>query len=387
MFRRILTPYKSNSFFLFGARGTGKTTCLRGFFDEKSCLWFDLLDPELEEEFARNPKALSEAIAAHSGKLSWVVIDEVQKVPRLLDLVHLHIERDKLRFALTGSSARKLKRGQANMLAGRAFVQSLFPLTHVELGKNFSLPFVLQWGSLPKIFSLSQDLEKQEYLKAYTRTYLQEEVLLEQLIRKLTPFRRFLEVAAQNNGEILNYTNMGRDISVDFKTVQSYYHILEDTLLGFFLPSYHRSLRRQLRQAPKFYFFDPGVVRALTGTLSVPLLPSTYGFGRAFEHWVILEVFRLNEYLKKDFRLSYARTLQGIEVDLVIERPGKPLVLVEIKSSEQVDERNTKALISLQKEFPNSELRLWSRSSLSRKIGEVLALPWQEGLKELELSP
>lgn len=242
------------------------------------------------------PAALRELIAA-TPAVEWVVIDEIQKVPALLDVVHGCIEgplgKDRgVRFAMTGSSARRLKRGAVNLLAGRAFVYLLFPLTARELGPAFDLLQCLRFGTLPATLAFAADADRAEFLRAYARTYLKEEVWSEQLIRRLDPFRRFLEVAAQCNGEILNLSNIARDVGVDHKTVGSYFEILEDTLLGFMLEPWHASIRKRQRQAPKFWWFDAGVARALAGTLTVDVVPRSGGFGRGFEHLVIAEIVR-----------------------------------------------------------------------------------------------
>jgi predicted AAA+ superfamily ATPase len=383
MFQRLLSPIKSNSFFLFGARGTGKSTFLKEFFRAESTLWIDLLDPLQEDLFARNPGELTAQTQAKGKKLSWVVLDEVQKVPRLLNVVHQLIENTPLRFALTGSSARKLKRGAANLLAGRAFVNHLYPLVHSEMGEQFDLQSALQWGTLPKISQFTTDVEKREYLKSYTLTYLKEEIGAEQIVRKLDPFRRFLPIAAQCSGEVLNFSNIAKDVGADPKTVQSYFEILEDTLIGYLLPPYHRSVRKQQRQSAKFYFFDLGIKGALDGSMVQQPIPNTYGYGKLFEQWLILELLRLNDYWKKDFRFYYLLTKDHAEIDLIIERPGLPIALVEIKSSEQVDERDTRILERFLPDFKKAELFCLSRDPHPKKIGNVQALPWKTGIQSV----
>lgn len=387
MFYRITKPLLSNSFFLFGPRGTGKTTFLKNFFAGKKTLWIDLLDTAVEDVYATRPETLTHEIKASAGSIEWVVIDEVQKVSKLLDLVHLHVESSGVKFALTGSSARKLKRGNSNLLAGRAFINHLHPLTFVEMGKHFELSQALNWGGLPKAVQMEKPEEKKAYLRAYALTYLKEEVWAEHLIRKLDPFRRFLEIAAQANGEIVNYTNIARDVNSDVKTVQSYFEILEDTLLGILLEPFHWSIRKRQRTNPKFYFFDLGVKRALERSLETPLTENSYAYGKAFEHLVILECSRLNDYYQKDCRFSYLRTKDDAEIDLIIERPGRPVALVEIKSSRRVNERDTRTLERFAKDFKKAEAFCFSQDPTPKKIGKVLALPWQEGLRALGLAP
>ncbi len=385
MIQRLQNPLRTNSFFLFGARGTGKSTFLRHTFAGQKTLWLDLLDPEQENRYALRPGELTDQIRARQGPFDWVVIDEIQKVPKLLDVVHSAIETHGVRFALTGSSARKLKRDSVNLLAGRAFVYHLFPLTCRELDADFDLSHALHYGTLPGLLPFTTDEERKAFLRAYAMTYLKEEVWAEHLIRKLDPFRRFLEVAAQCNGEIVNYSNIARDIGTDHKTVCSYFEILEDTLLGFLLEPYHASVRKRQRQSPKFFLFDPGVARALNGTLNVELAPSTYAFGKAFEHFVLLEIVRLSDYRRNDYRFSYLRTKDGAEIDLIIERPGGKPALVEIKSGDRVDDRDVRELSRFLPDFPGAEAFCLSRDKVRKRIGDVLAVPWQEGLAELGL--
>ena len=386
MVNRHLQPTERRSFFLFGARGTGKTTCLRTWFRAKEVIWLDLLDPSQEDQYARRPQLIAEQLATIQSPVEWVVIDEVQKVPKLLDVVHAEIERSGTRFALTGSSARKLKRGSTNLLAGRAFVYHLFPLTASELGKAFDLQQALEYGTLPGHLDLPFPGDKAEFLRAYALTYLKEEVWAEHLVRNLDPFRAFLEVAAQCNGEIINYARISRDVGVDAKTVQSYFQILEDTLLAHILEPYHRSVRKRQSQSPRFYFFDTGVCRALSRTLNVPLNPGTYAYGRVFEHFVISEIFRRCAYLKNDYRLAYLRTKDGAELDLVIDRPGAPTALLEIKSSTRVDESDLRHLKGFHKAIPGSTAFCLSREPTPRLMEGVHMLPWEDGLDALGLS-
>ena len=370
----------ARSFLLFGARGTGKSTFLRTHFSDKNVLWIDLLDPEQEDLYARHPEELAQQLLAMTAPPEWVVVDEVQKVPRLLDVVHAEIERGKVKFALTGSSARKLKRQHTNLLAGRASVYNLFPFTAGELGEAFDLDSALRFGTLPGLQACASDQEKNDMLRAYALTYLKEEVWAEHLVRTLDPFRRFLEIAAQANGEIVNYTNIARDCGADVKTVQSYFQIMEDTLVGFLLEPFHGSVRKRQAQSPKFYLFDPGVKRALTRMLTVDLRPGTYDYGRAFEHFIVVEAMRRSAYRKNDFSFSYLRTKDGAEVDLIVERPGKVPVLVEIKSGDHVDERDTRGLERFLADMPGAIGMCLSRDPVPKLIGKVRALPWQMGL-------
>lgn len=382
MFSRFRHLSHQHSFFLFGARGTGKSTLLSNRFNLDHCLWLNLLNTQVEEEFLQNPHRLYAMVKALPEEITHVVIDEIQKVPKLLDEVHALIEETDKSFVLTGSSARKLKRGAANLLAGRAFVYNLFALSCFELKEQFNLERALHWGTLPKIFSLKTDEDHAEFLRSYTSTYLKEEVWDEQIIRKLTPFRKFLEVAGQCNGKIINYANIARDVGVDEKTIKEYFIVLEDTLVGFFLETHHNSFRKRLAEKPKFYFFDPGVVRSLSRRLSVPLLPKTAAYGEAFEHFIILEFMRLASYFQPEYRFSYIRTIADVEVDLVIERPGKPLLCIEIKSTDMINEEDITSFSKLTKDIPDSEAIVLSQDRFMKKYDHVTCYPWQQGIAE-----
>ena len=281
MIKRLLNPLKSSSFFLFGARGTGKSTYLKEEFLSENSLYIDLLGSGAFTDFFRDPDLLTKKLDLKSD-YDWVVIDEIQKIPALLDVVHQNIETRNIKFALTGSSARKLRKGSANLLAGRAFINNLYPFSYLELGDLFSLDEVLVWGSMPKILDLSSEQEKFSYLNTYCFTYLKEEILQEQIVRNLNPFSRFLEVAAQVNTEIINYSKLARDAGTTSVTVQNYFEILQDTLIGNMLPPYSRSIRKQQRSSPKFYFIDNGIQRALAKTILIGIHKSTYQYGKLF---------------------------------------------------------------------------------------------------------
>jgi len=383
MFGRQVNILKSNSFFLFGARGTGKTSLLGEIFNPEDVLWIDLLEGQNELQFAEDPDRLSSLIA--KSKKNWVVIDEVQKVPKLLDIAHLEIEKNKIKFALTGSSARKLKRGGANLLAGRAFVYNLFPFSHSELGEQFDLDKALQWGTLPRLFEFSEDEERKLFLSNYVETYLKEEIFAEQLVRGVIPFRKFLKLAAQSNGAVLNYKRIANDIGVDSKTVQNYFDIVEDTLLGFYLPATSASFRKQQIESPKFYLFDCGVKREIENTSHLPIATSQE-LGVVFEHWLITEIFKLNSYKRKKYELSYLLTKGGVEIDLVLTEPRTPPVFVEIKSTKTIQDSHIKSLIAVKDKFPESRCLLLccERYPISRQGVDIF--PWREGLEELGLT-
>lgn len=385
MFTREVKLPQRQSFFLFGARGTGKSTLLKRSFPEDIVCTFDLLRPEVEERLARRPESLLDELAVLPTQVRWIILDEIQKVPKLLDVVHHTIENQKNRFwfAMTGSSGRKLRRGGANLLAGRAFVRDLFPLTKYEIGAQFNLQDVLSLGTLPLVYQHTEADSKAEFLTSYVRTYLSEEIQKEQVVRNLDPFRHFLELSAQYNGKVINYSGIAKGIGVDPKTVAGYYQVLEDTLIGNFLLPFSRSFRKKLLKSPKFYFFDTGITRAMARQLTIPLVPSTSYYGEVFEQFIFNEIKAYCHYSRNDYRLSFYQDENGIEVDFVIERPNQPLLFLEVKSAEIVTDAMTKSLRLVSKDFPDAQFQLWSRDNVSQKIGNVLCVPWEKGLEAL----
>ncbi|MEI6790432.1 MAG: AAA family ATPase [Myxococcaceae bacterium] len=378
---RLLQVTKKYSFFLFGPRGVGKSTLLHQLFPAERTLWIDLLDPGQEQRFSLNPSELFKVVEKLDPSISHVAIDEIQKVPKLLDVVHSLIESTSKLFILTGSSARKLKLGGANLLAGRAFVYHMHALTSLELDTRFDLDEALSFGTLPKIYSFDSSEEKQMYLQAYGNTYLKEEVWAEQLVKKIGPFRKFLEVAAQTNGKIVNFSNVARDVGVTERSVRDYFSILEDTMLGYFLEPFQHSFRKRLSQKPKFYFFDRGIVRALGRSLSVPLIPHTSAYGEAFEHFIITQVLALCSYFHSEYRLNYLRTKDDAEIDLVVERPGQPLLCIEIKSKDLIKEEDLSSFTRLTKDLPDCEAICISNERHAKRYGHVDVLPWKDALQ------
>ncbi len=384
MIKRLLKPSPVSSFFLFGPRGSGKSTLIKSLPFLKNSIFIDLLKPQVEDRYRLSPQLLEkEAAALKPG--SWIVIDEIQKLPKLLNLVHFLIEEKKIKFAMTGSSARKLKRGSANMLAGRAFNYNLYPFTQSELKKSFKLDHVLAWGSLPKIYTLKKNSDKALFLDAYVHTYLKEEIQIEQLVRNIDPFRLFLPIAAQMNGELINYSNIAKDTGVSYKTIETYFQILEETLLGFFLLPFGRSIRKVQKQSPKFYFVDCGIKRALEGALSLPLMERTSEYGNAFESWFIAECFARNQYLKKGYKFSFFRTKDDVEIDLIIQKPNGAECLVEIKSTSQPTEKHLKNLASLKEDFPKADFYCVCRIEQSQKWDHINVISWEKAFKALGL--
>ncbi len=383
MIKRLQKLDRKHSFFLFGARGTGKTTLLERTFSKKQNLWINLLSFREESRFRQDPDLLTQLIEETPYKR--VIIDEIQKIPKLLDIVHLEIEKNKnIQFILTGSSARKLKKGMANMLAGRLFTFKLHPLTHLEWENFFNLKSVLEAGSLPMLIQYKSMKEKSRYLESYIQTYLKEEVLVEQLIRKVKPFKDFLEISAQCSGQIINYSKIARELRVDYTTVQSYFDILTDTYLGFYLKSFHRSVRKQQNQAPKFFLFDTGVTRALLNKTKMPLEKGNYEYGRAFEQFIILELMRLNSYYEKNLKFSYLRDSNGQEIDLIIQKPSGEEILVEIKSSDIVNQEHGKTLRKMTAVWNlPCTAQLWSNDPKNRKTNGIHYYHWKTALKKV----
>lgn len=381
MIPRLLILPADESFFLFGPRGAGKTTLLKNLPWFNNALYINLLRSREEQQFVRDPDSLEAIVNALPSQTTHVIIDEIQKVPKMLDIVHNLIESTNKKFVLTGSSARKLKHGGANLLAGRAFVYDLHPFTYLEIDSNYTLNNYLRWGLLPKIFEYNTDDKKERFLEAYANTYLKEEIWVEQFIRELDPFRHFLEVAAQANGKIVNFSNIARDVGVGVHLVQKYFSILEDTLLGFFLNSFQHSFRKRLSKSPKFYFFDTGVVRTLAGRITVPILESTSSYGEAFEHFVIIQCKNIASYFHRDYKFSYLKTKDDAEIDLVVERPGKDILFIEIKSSHDVQYQHLTNLKQLSRDFGQCEMVCFSRDTFAKKLDGVMVYPWAEGIK------
>ena len=386
---RIINPIKSRSFFLFGARSTGKTTFIQNQFliDQTNILYIDLLDPEQEDTFARDPNRLKRLIDSkrENKPYDWIFIDEVQRLPRLLDICQQLIVKYKDKFILTGSSSRKLKRFGANLLAGRALVYVMFPLTSRELGLAFDLIKALRWGTLPEVYLADSDEERKGILRAYQLTYLKEEIKEEQLVRNLDPFRLFLEIAAQMHGKVINHSEIAREAGVDYKTIQAYFSILEDTYLGFYLHSYHNSLRKSQLVHPKFYFFDLGARNALVSVLDQTVHESTADFGDRFESFVIQEIYRLNWYCGTDYKLSYLLTKDGFEIDLIVENPSS-LFIIKIKSNARINPDKVRRFATQVSTltFKQSFRILWlSQDSAAQTLGSVTCLFWQEGLAEI----
>jgi predicted AAA+ superfamily ATPase len=354
------------SAFLWGARKTGKTTLLRQQF--ANAFWIDLLDFDLFLRLSQNPKELRQMIDTQAKKT--IVIDEVQKIPQLMDEIHWLIENKHYQFLLSGSSARKLKRGNTGLLGGRAWRYELFPLVSKEIGSQLNLSKALCSGFIPAHY-LSSDFHMD--LQAYITDYLKEEIQAEALTRNLPAFSLFLKSAALTNGMLLNYSNTAREAGVSAKIIREYYQILEDTLIGKRLLPWKQSKKRRLIDTAKFYFFDVGIVSGLLNYRS--LTPGTNEYGRAFEHFILQECWAYNHYSRKNLELSFWRTANGAEVDLII---GDGEAAIEIKSSNHAGER-TKGLHLFSQEAKCRQYFIVSRDPFPRKLQNGFQIiPWQQ---------
>lgn len=359
MYKRIfdIESKLDEGMFLFGARQTGKSTLLKERF--KGAIYYDLLNPSVRKALKLNPNSLWEALQDKpAGTL--VVVDEIQKVPDLLDVVHsLMVDRG-LFFILSGSSARKLKRSGANTLGGRAIPETLYPLVWLEV-TDFQIDRAVQNGMIPRHYMV-EDATKR--LSGYVKVYLDEEIREEGEVRELDAFERFMEVAAISDGEMLNYSNIASDCGVSAKTVKSYFQILYDTLIGYEIPAFRKEIKRKIIQAPRFYYFDVGLANYLMGRNS--LKRGTDDYGHAFEHFIMQEIIAYKGYNNKRDTISYWHTYDQKEVDAVI---GDAKVAIEIKSSEHVEAKHKKGLKAFKEEHPACRLILVSLDPITRKSG------------------
>ncbi len=374
MYKRLFSPPQDQSYFLLGPRGTGKTSFINSFY--KSSLKFDLLNSELYHSFLSSPKRLSERIP--SSYKGWVVIDEIQKIPSLLDEVHRLIETRKLRFVLTGSSARKLKSKNANLLAGRALKCHMYPLTSEELGEDFHLNRSLKYGNLPQVFSLKNP---KKFLQSYVQVYLKEEIKEESLTRSLPSFSRFLEEASFSQANPLVISNVAQDCHVERKVVENYFSILRDTLLSYEIPVFSKRAKRSLLSKRKFYFFDTGVFRALRpqGPLDSPSELN----GAALETLVLQEILAQKEIKNWDYELFYWRTQRHVEVDFILYGK-KGFKAIEVKASHRIRKEDFKGLLEFKKDYPECESFLLYTGKENYTEKDIHIVGVEDFLKHLE---
>jgi len=362
---------ENESLFLWGARQTGKSTLLKMLYPD--CFYFDLLLNNEYERFQRNTGLLREILSV-ARPANPVIVDEIQRIPALLNEIHWMIENLGIRFILSGSSPRKILRSGGNLLGGRALRYELYPLICHEI-PEFNLIKALNNGLLPKIYQVKNP---GKLLSAYIGSYLQDEIIAEAKVRNITSFTKFLEVAAFSNGEIVNYTNISSDIGVSSPTVKEYFQILEDTLIGRFVPSFQKKPKRRVIQAPKFYYFDVGVANYLLKRGVVE--PGSESFGKAFEHYIYHEIYTHSHYSDLNYPVRYWRTASQLEVDFIL---GDHEVAVEVKSTEMATPRHIKGLQSFGEEYSVKELILLTTDPWPRKIGNVSILPWKIFLARL----
>lgn len=356
------------SCFLFGPRQTGKTWLIR--HELKGCRLYNLLESETFLKLSRSPNALRQECTAADR---IVVLDEIQKLPSLLDEVQLLIEERRINFLLTGSSARKLRRGGVNLLGGRARVMNLHPLIYTELREKFDLGRAINNGLLPSIyFSDSPD----DDLAAYAGTYLKEEIAAEGATRNVPSFSRFLEVAALCNGRIINYSKIANDAQTARSTVQEYFQILKDTLIACELPAWRKSLRRKPIGTSKFYLFDPGVARFLQNRGRIN--SGSPEFGEAFEHYMFNEIRAYSDY-RKAGDVAYWRSTSGFEVDFILGG----ITAIEVKAGRTVTERDLRGLRALREEKALKNYILVCLESNPRTVDGIRVLPWKQFLEEL----
>lgn len=348
MYSRLLEPLPKQSFFLFGPRGVGKTAWLHQQFPD--ALFFDLLDHHVYTQLMAFPERLGDQIP--QGYKGWVLVDEVQRVPELLNEVHRLIEARRLRFVLTGSSARKLRRRGVNLMAGRAVTRHMHPLTALELGRDFDLKRALRYGCLPLACTTDNP---QDYLKSYAATYLREEVQQEGFARNIGAFSRFLEAASFSQGSILNMAAVARDCSVSTKVVEDYFGILEDLLIAVRVPIFTKRAKRRLIAHPKFYYFDAGVFQAIRprGPLDAP----EQIHGAALETLFLEQVRAINDYRNLGYRLYYWRTSAGDEVDFVLYGE-RGLRVFELKMTQKVRPDDLRSLLRFREDYPEAKTYL-----------------------------
>lgn len=358
------------SFFLFGPRATGKSTIINQQIADSAGI-IDLLDSRLFLRLSGAPHDLEDIINALDKDI--IVIDEIQRIPELLNEVHRLIENRKIRFLLTGSSARKLRRGQANLLAGRVWEARLFPLTRKEI-PDFDLEKYLRYGGLPAIW-LSEYPE--EELDAYVNTYLKEEIMAEGLIRNLPPFARFLKSMSLANGEIINFTKLGNDCQVAASTTREYISLLEDTLVGFLLPAWTESKKRKAIKSGKFYFFDPGITHTLSGTQAIDRNSDLYG--KSFEQFIGMELRAYLNYNRIKLPLSFWRSTHGKEVDFLVGDK----IAIEVKASRHVTNKDYEGLKALSEENVFSDFSLVSHDRIQTKKDNINSIYWEDFLDRL----
>lgn len=362
---------EKKSFFLFGPRATGKSFLIRMQFPDDVPV-INLLKSDYFLRLSAHPEELESIIMAYEFH-ELVIIDEVQRIPLLLNEVHRLIEERKIKFLLTGSSARKLKRDHSNLLAGRAWTAELMPLTSHEI-PSFDLERYLTYGGLPAVY-LSEYPE--EDLFAYVNTYLKEEIQAEALVRSIPAFSRFLQVSALMSGKMLNFSELASDTGVPASTVREYYHILEDTFIGFLVPAWTKTVKRKAMSTAKFYYFDLGVRNVLSQTRSIERKTDVYG--QLFEHFIANELRAYISYRRKKLELRYWCSKHGAEVNFIVG----DTIAIEVKSSDKITHKHLKNLRLLEEEKICTRYILISHDSINRKYENIEVMSWKDFLNKL----
>lgn len=382
MLHRACKLPADQSCLLLGPRQTGKSTLVRNLLPPDA--WtVDLLEHDTFTRFNKDPAQFRrEAQDQVRRGATTVFVDEVQKIPVLLDEIHGLIEATGARFLLTGSSARKLRRGGTNLLAGRAAARRLHPLTWREQGEHFDLDRTLKFGSLPRVVT-SEDSTAIDVLRSYSQTYLREEIQSEALVRNLGGFARFLDVVAGQCGDLLNASAVARDAQLATRTVQEYFQLLVDTLVGFRLEPWAKSPRTRMVAHPRFYLFDTGVTNALNLRLTAPMDPASKG--RLFEQWIVLECQRLIDYAQSEARLFFWRTHNGAEVDLLVEKHGSLRLAVEVKSKPHVSGADLSGMRAFLAANPSVPARVACLAPNPHQLDDrIEVLPWRQFFDEFE---
>jgi predicted AAA+ superfamily ATPase len=370
----LLKLTEKKSFFLFGPRSVGKSTLIRQQLS--SAVTINLLRSDIFLRLNLKPSDLEQLIKGSEKYRpeGLIVIDEIQKVPALLDEVHRLIEEERLRFLLTGSSARKLKADGVNLLAGRAWMANLFPLTFQELGDDFNIDRMLMYGGLPAVYLSTNPIEE---LSAYVSLYINEEIKQEGLVRKLPSFLSFLKLAALSNSQLLNFAKIASDVGVSATTIHEYYRILEDTLIGRIVEAWQGSKKRKAITTAKFYFFDTGVVNRINDVRSLERNSDLYG--KAFEQWVFMELTAYLSYTRSLDMLTYWRSVNKQEVDFLVGNS----VAIEIKASAKVSSRDFSGLRALQEEGIFERFILISHDTVETFKDGIRCIHWRTFVKEL----
>ena len=368
--KQVFTESEKESIFFWGPRQSGKSTLLKALFTD--ALFFDLLLSDLYKRLLTNPEYLRETVIASEKKV--VVIDEIQKLPNLLNEVHWLISNHSIRFILSGSSPRKIIRSGENLLGGRALKYELFPFTSSEI-PNFDLLRALNHGLLPRHY-LSNNPKRN--IAAYIGSYLRDEIVAEAKIRNVDVFARFLESAAFSNGEIVNYTNIASDCGVSSPTIKEYFQILEDTLIGRFVPVFQHKPKRRVIKSPKFYFFDVSITNHLLNRPNIEF--GTELFCNAFESFIFQELMAHRHYSGKEYLISYWRTASQLEVDFIL---GKHEVAIEVKSSNKISSKHLGGIRAFRTEYQVKRSIVVCTENLARINDEIEILPWKLFLDKL----